>query len=453
MRTLIDGATVIPMNDDAPVIFDGAVLVDEGRIADVGVSASVHARSAGSAIDRVIDARGKVVLPGFVSVHNHLGYSVFRGRAEDIGHTAVQSLYVPMSTILAREERGALAALSTAELLRGGVTTVLQMEEDADVTAPFVEQSGIRALLGVMAHDIDVDALNRGKTVFDERVRAQQLEQAITFAEHINGRADGRLKAVMAINTLSTSSPDLMRELRDTADRLDIPVSLHLGIGEQDEVRKVHGGAGAFQLACDSGFLDGRAVAVHCYMVDDDDIALMARSGAALAHCPLMNQFRGCIAPAEAMRAAGIDIGLGIDNYFSDHFEVLRACIAVARIRANDPAVAQSADILRRATIGSAKVLGLDAEIGSLEPGKKADLQIVDARRLGLTPLNDPIRTLVYHAHAKDIDLVMVDGRVVVEDGRVTGIDEEDLIRRAEAAGNAAWARFADQHGGYAVRH
>ncbi|MBO6520582.1 MAG: amidohydrolase family protein [Rhodospirillales bacterium] len=453
MRTLIDGATVITMDGDERIIPDGAVLIADGRITDIGDSASVHARADGMPIDRTIDARGKVVLPGFVSVHNHLGYSVFRGRAEDIGHTAVQSLYVPMSTILAREERGALAALSTAELLRGGVTTVLQMEEDADVTAPFVEQSGIRALLGIMAHDIDVDALNRGNTVFDDRVRAQQLEQAVTFAEHINGRADGRLRAVMAINTLSTSSTDLMRELRDTADRLDIPVSLHLGIGEQDEVRKVHNGADAFQLAHDSGFLDDRAVAVHCYMVDDDDIALMARSGAALAHCPLMNQFRGCIAPAEAMRAAGIDIGLGIDNYFSDHFDVLRACIAVARIRANNPSVAPSAEILARATIGSARVLGLDAEIGSLETGKKADLQIVDARRYGLTPLNDPVRTLVYHAHAKDIDLVMVDGRIVVEDGRVTAVDEDDLIRRAEAAGTAAWARFADQHGGYAVPH
>lgn len=453
MRTLIDGATVIAMDGAERVLSDGAVLIDDGRVADIGPSAEVNKRCENTPVDRRIDARGKVVLPGFVSVHNHLGYSVFRGRAEDIGHTAVQSLYVPMSTILAREERGVLAALSTAELLRGGVTTVLQMEEDADVTAPFVEQSGIRGLLGIMAHDIDVDALNNGKTVFDERVRAEQLEQAVTFAEHIDGRAGGRLGAVMAINTLATSSPGLMRGLRDAAERLDIPVSLHLGIGEQDEVRAVHGGAGAFELAQGSGFLDARAVAVHCYMVDDDDIALMAKSGAALAHCPLMNQFRGCIAPAEAMRTAGIEIGLGIDNYFSDHFDVLRACIAVARIRAGDPSVAQSKDILARATIGSAKVLGLDAEIGSLEPGKKADLQIVDARRYGLTPLNDPIRTLVYHAHAKDIDLVMVDGCIVVEDGKVTGLDEDDLIHRAEQAGRNAWTRFAEAHGGYAVPH
>jgi cytosine/adenosine deaminase-related metal-dependent hydrolase len=356
-----------------------------------------------------------------------------------------------MSTVLSREERRALASLSTAELLRGGVTTVLQMEEDADITAPFVERVGMRAQMGIMAHDINVDDFNRGQTVFDEGVRAAQLEQAIGFAEFIHGRADGRLRAVMAANTLSTSSPQLLCELRDTADRLDVRLSIHLGIGDADEVRKVHG-AEAFPFAQDNGFLDEKVIAVHCYVVDRKDIDLMARSGAHLAHCPLMNQFRGAIAPVEDMRARGVKIGLGIDNYFSDYFEVMRSCVAVARIRADDPQAVQSDEVLARATIGSAQVMGLDAEIGSLEVGKKADLQMIDIRRYGLTPINDPVRTLVYHGHAKDIDMVMVDGRVVVADGKVVNVDEDSLIRQAADAGEAAWARFAERHGGYAVR-
>ena len=421
----------------------------DDRITDIGSSADVAARNPD--VETLVDGRGKVVMPGFVSAHNHLGYSVFRGRAEDIGHTAVQSLYVPMSTVLSREERRALASLSTAELLRGGVTTVLQMEEDADITAPFVERVGMRAQMGIMAHDINVDDFNRGETVFDEGVRAAQLEQAIGFAEFIHGRADGRLRAVMAANTLSTSSSQLLCELRDTADRLDVRLSIHLGIGDADEVRKVHG-AEAFPFAQDNGFLDEKVIAVHCYVVDRKDIDLMARSGAHLAHCPLMNQFRGAIAPVEDMRARGIKIGLGIDNYFSDYFEVMRSCVAVARIRADDPQAVQSDEVLARATIGSAQVMGLDAEIGSLEVGKKADLQMIDTRRYGLTPINDPVRTLVYHGHAKDIDMVMVDGRVVVADGKVVNVDEDSLIRQAADAGEAAWTRFAKRHGGYAAR-
>ena len=451
MDTIITNATVVTVDGTGTIYQPGAVVVRGGRIADIGPSAEVEARN--QDIGKRIDGHGRIVLPGFVSVHNHLGYSVFRGRAEDIGHDAVMGLYVPMSTILAREERGLLAALSTAELLRGGVTTVLQMEEDADVSAAFVEQIGMRAALGIMASDIDVAALNAGRIVFDEAVRAAQLDQAIGLAEQVHGRADGRLSAVMAANTASTSSPELLRGLRDAADRLGVPVSMHMGIGEAPDVRAVHDGAGVFQFCRDNGFLDDRTIAVHCYQLEEGDIDLLAQSGAALAHCPLMNQFRGAIAPAEAMRERGVRVGLGIDNYFSDHFEVIRARIAVARIRADDPSVVQSGEALADATIRSAEVLGLDAAIGSLEIGKKADLQIVDARRYGLAPLNDPVRTLVYHGHAKDIEMVMVDGRIVVEDGRVSGIDEDALIGEAARAGEAAWTRFKEHHGAYVAAH
>ncbi|WP_425404442.1 amidohydrolase family protein [Hwanghaeella sp.] len=451
MNTMITGATVITVDGKGTIHQPGAVVVRGDRITDIGPSAEVEARNPD--VGKRIDGRGRIVMPGFVSVHNHLGYSVFRGRAEDIGHDAVLGLYVPMSTILTREERSLLAALSTAELLRGGVTTVLQMEEDADVSAAFVEEIGMRAALGIMASDIDVAALSQGRMVLDERIRAQQVEQSIGFAEQVHGRGNGRLTAVMAANTASTSSPELLRALRDAADRLNVPVSMHMGIGEAPDVRALHGGAGVFEFCRDNGFLDERAIAVHCYQLGEGDIDTLAQSGAALAHCPLMNQFRGAIAPAETMRENGVRVGLGIDNYFSDHFEVIRARIAVARIRANDPSVVPSMDALADATIRSAEVMGMADEIGSLEVGKKADLQIIDARRYGLAPLNDPVRTLVYHGHGKDIETVMIDGRTVVEDGRVTGIDEEDLILQAAQAGASAWDRFKTRHGAYVAAH
>ena len=139
--------------------------------------------------------------------------------------------------------------------------------------------------------------------------------------------------------------------------------------------------------------------------------------GTRLAHCPLINQFRGAIAPVGTMLDRGVTVGLGIDNYFSDFFDLIRSSIAVARIRADDPEVMQAPQALALATIDSARAIGLGDRIGSIEPGKQADLQIVDMRRLGLTPVTDPIRTLVYHAHAKDVETVLVDGRVLVRDG------------------------------------
>ncbi|MBT4290600.1 MAG: amidohydrolase family protein, partial [Deltaproteobacteria bacterium] len=400
MELIITNSTVITVDGQKNIFAPGAIVVKGNIITDLGPEQEVLQRN--SDIETSLDGYGCVVLPGFVSVHNHLGYSIFRGRAEDIGHVAVQKLYVPMSTILTREERKILANLSTAELLRGGVTTVLQMEEDADVTAPFIEQIGMRAQIGIMAHDIVVDDLNQGQIVFDEAVRDTQLQQSIKFAEHIHNRAEGRLQAVIAANTAATSSPQLLRALRDAADHLKVRLSMHMGIGEAKDIQEVHG-AKVFQFCQDNGFLDEDVIAVHCYMVEKEDIDLIAQSGASLAHCPLMNQFRGAIAPVEDMLNKGIQVGLGIDNYFSDHFDVIRSSIAVARIRANDPKVVQSDEAIARATIDSARVMGLDSKIGSLEIGKKADLQMINTRRFGLTPTNDPIRTLVYHGHAKDI--------------------------------------------------
>lgn len=144
-----------------------------------------------------------------------------------------------------------------------------------------------------------------------------------------------------------------------------------------------------------------------------------------------------------------MNVGLGIDNYFSDFFELMRACIASARIREHDPEILSAAEVLHLATMGSARALGLEEEVGSLERGKRADLQVVDMRRFGLTPVNDPVVTLVYHGHGKDVDLVMVDGHVRVRDGVVLDVDPTGLLDAAAAASDAAWSRFAARHGSH----
>ena len=448
MSILITNATVVTVDETYRVIENGAVYVEKDRIAAVG-DAHVLGEQYSNA-ETVVDGNGKVVMPGFVSAHNHVGYAVFRGRAEDIGHAPTHRLYLPMSGVIAQEERQVIGALAVTELLRGGVTTILEMEEDAELFAPFIESSGIRALIGVMVNDVNLEALARGETVFDAAVRDQQLDQANGLAERWHGRANGRIQAVMAATGLSTSSPGLLQGLRQGADEKGLRLSAHLGFGERDLVQRIHGMA-QFDFAGAHGMLGPNVVAVHCYEVDDDEVSILAQSGTHLAHCPHMNQFRGEVAPIQAMRAKGMQVGLGIDNYFSDYFEVLRSCLASARIRAHDPEILSAPEVLALGTIDAARVLGLDQEIGSIEPGKKADLQLVNMQRLGLTPVNDPVTTLVYHGHAKDVDMVLVDGEVVVSDGMVRTADQDDLVVRAGDAADAAWTRFAECYGGYSV--
>ena len=448
MPLLIRDATVVTMDEAGSVHAPGAVLVDGTRIVEVGPSDEVASRAPQDC--ETIDAKGRIALPGFVSAHNHLGYTVFRGRAEDVGHAPTHRLYLPMSMVMRRDEREALGSLAVAELIRGGVTTVFQMEEDAEVLVPFIERSGIRASVGLMTHDVDLDRLIGGETVFDAGVRGRQLDRAIGLARECHGAADGRVSGVITANGFATSSPELLRALRAAADRLGVPLSVHLGTGERDMVRQIHG-RGLFEYARAHGFLGEDVLAVHCYTIDEADIDTLAETGTRLAHCPLMNQFRGAIAPVGALLDRGVTVGLGIDNYFSDFFDLMRSCVAVARIRAGDPEVMQAPEALALATIDSARAIGQADRIGSIEAGKQADLQLVDMRRFGLTPVTDPIRTLVYHAHAKDVETVLVAGRALVRDGVLLAADEDELVERAAAAGAAAWDRFHGRFGAHAA--
>jgi 5-methylthioadenosine/S-adenosylhomocysteine deaminase len=452
MSLLIENAAVITVDgkgaDGTGNVFDpGAVFIDGGRIVDVGPSADVAARHTGA--DRVIDGRRKIVAPGFVSIHNHVGYTVFRGRAEDVGLRVATGQYFPMGTVMSRQERCAIGSLTLTELLRGGVTTVLEMEEDADVFAPFVETLGIRAAMGVMIHDADVDRMAKGEFEYRPEIGEPLLRQAIEFAERWNGAAEGRITTMMTPNMTIGSSPGQLRAMRAAADRLGIRLSIHLGWGptEVEIIERLHGKS-PFEYARENGFLDSDVIAAHCYHMDDAGIDALAASGAHVAHCPLMNSMRGHIAPVLDYRERGINVGLGIDNYFSDHFDTLRACIGVARIRAHDGEVMLAPEALALATIGAARALDKADEIGSLEPGKRADIQVIDCRALGLSPLLDPVRTFVYHAHSHNVETVLVNGEVMVEGGVPVNADPLALVDAAQEAADAAWSRFIAKYGG-----
>jgi len=313
MSLLIRDATVITVDAHRRIFEPGAVYVEGARIVDVGPSDEVARRHATAT--RVLDGRRKVVIPGFVSAHTHVGSTIFRGRAEDAGLGCVTGMYFPMATVVTRPERLAIGSLTYAELLRSGVTTVLEMEEDADVFAPFVERLGIRSLMGVMTLDAEVEGLRLDQYRYDPALRHAQLRQAVEFAEAWHGKADGRISVIMAPNYTISSSPELLRESRAVADRLGLRLSIHLGWGPAERIvtQRLHG-LGPFEYARANGFLAPDVVAAHCYVIEDPDIALLAETGTAVAHCPLMNSVRGLIAPLGEFRHRGITVGLGIDT-------------------------------------------------------------------------------------------------------------------------------------------
>ena len=447
MSLLIRDATVVTVDGAGRIHAPGAVYVEGSRIVDVGPSDAVAARHPQAR--RVIDGRDKVVAPGFVNVHSHVGYTVFRGRSEDAGFKAPTGLYFPMSTVLTPAERADIGALNYVELLRSGCTTVMELEEDVESLAPFVERLGIRGALGEMIGDADPDRMVKGEFVFDPAASAAQLERARGLAERWHGRGDGRISVIMAPNMTISSSREQLRAMRAIADKMGLRLSIHLGWSrfEYDVARKIHG-MGPFEFARDTGLLGRDVVATHCYVIDDSDIEILAATGAHVAHCPLMNAFRGCIAPVNAFRRHGINVALGIDNMFADYFDVLRAAVTCARIKTEDPVALLSTDALEMATMAGARAMGLETEIGSLEAGKRADLIMLDYQALGLQPVLDPVQNLVYHAHGRDVELVMVDGRVLVDGGELTTVDRGAVIDAARRSAKAAWSRFEAKYGG-----
>jgi 5-methylthioadenosine/S-adenosylhomocysteine deaminase len=300
-----------------------------------------------------------------------------------------------------------------------------------------------------MVGDADPDRMVQGEFVFDARANAAQLERARGFAERWHGRADGRITAILAPNMTISSSKEQLRAVRGIADRMGLRLTIHLGWSsfEHDTARKVHG-VGPFEFARDHGLLGPDVVATHCYVIGESDIDILAETRAHVAHCPLMNAFRGRIAPVNAFRGRGINVALGIDSMFGDYFDVLRMAVTCARIKTEDPVALVSTDALEMATMGGARAMGMEREIGSLESGKRADLIMLDYLALGLQPVLDLVQNLVYHAHARDVELVMVDGNVLVDGGEMTTVDRDAVIDAARLASRAAWGRFEAKYGG-----
>jgi 5-methylthioadenosine/S-adenosylhomocysteine deaminase len=445
MRTLISDAVVVTNDDKTGVLFDGAVVLRNDRIYDVGPTAEICRRHPNC--ERRIDGSGKIVMPGFVSSHTHVGYTVFRGRVEDGGRDTFLTQLVPMAGVMTSAERLAIGSLTYLELLRSGVTTIVEVEEDADVFPEFVERLGVRSFIGVMVQDVEPERVLDGTFTTSPQMCRAQLAQAIGFAERWQN-STGRVKPLLMANSTMTSSPELMRALRHAADRLQIPLSIHLGIGaaESELSGRLHG-LSPFAYARKLGLLGSDVLAAHCFQIAPEDMDILAESRTHIAHCPQINAVRGLIAPAQALRERGLNVTLGIDNYFGDFFEVLRSAVIVARIKQADGTVMRPDEVLQMATVNGARALGL-TDIGMIRPGWKADLVLLDCDYPGLTPLLDPMPSIVYHAHLGSVDAVIVDGEVVVADGKATRVDESLLLEQAQDCAAAAWTRFIDRYGG-----
>jgi 5-methylthioadenosine/S-adenosylhomocysteine deaminase len=438
MKLLIIGGTVLTPGGAV----ESDVLVEDGRI--VALADAQLPMAGGDDTREILDAAGCIVAPGLVQAHVHLCQTLCRGAADDLPLLEWLSQRVwPYEAALDEHSMRACVRLAVAELLLGGTTAILDMGtvHEQDVLADEVAHSGLRAVLGkaMMDSGDGVPARLREST-------QDSLRDADALRRLWDGAANGRIGWAYAPRFVLSCSDTMLHEL---ADRVKHGARLHTHAAEQlteiELVRRERGDDNISYLA-KLGLTGERTTLAHCVHATAEERQLMAKDGTHVAHCPSSNLKLGSgIAPIPEMLGEGIHVALGADgapcNNNLDGLIEMRLAALLHKPRVG-PAGMTARMAFELATIGGARALGLAKEIGTLELGKKADIIVVDRHTPHGAPSPDPISALVYAAQSRDVKHVLVDGRVLVRDRKLTGFDLTEVVARAREEAARVWSRL-----------
>lgn len=411
---------------DEPTSRPGSVGVVGNRIALVTDDEAAIARFLDAHPDcRTIDCTGRVVMPGLIDTHCHAAMTLQRSHADDIALMSWLHDYIwPFEARQTPDEVVLGMTLGVVELLLGGVTSFVDMYFHEDRCVETVERLGIRALLGCSFFDSNID-------------------EALAEAEKAVARAAGcdRVRIALAPHAPYTVSRENLLRSKAFADRMGLPLMIHVA-ETQDEGRILRERFGCSPVACldDAGLLDDRTIAAHCVWVDDRDMDTLARRGVIVSHNPQSNmKISSGTAPVARMLERGLCVTLATDGPCSnndlDMWEEMRSAAFLQKLATGDPLVLPAYEVLRMATAAGARAMGAaDGELGVLREGALADLIVVDIEKPHLQPVHDLVSNLVYCGKASDVETVVVDGRIVVENRRIAGLDLQQLYREVAAA-------------------
>ncbi len=408
------------------------ILVDtDGRIAALVPPGD----GPGASVQRSIDAAGLVIVPGLVQAHLHLCQTLFRGLAENKPLPAwLRERIWPLEAAHNPDSMRASARLGIAELLLGGTTAILDMGSvhHTDTLFETALETGIRYTGGKALMDTD-DGVPAG--LFEPTAVALRDNDRLADAWHERG--DGRLRYAYSPPFVLTATFDLLRSVGARARANHVLVHTHASEQrEETDLVRQRFGVSNIQLLANLGLAETNACFAHCVWPEPGEFEVLASGGASVVHCPSCNMKLGSgAAPIATYVERGVNVALGADGAASnnrlDGWEELRLAGLLAKFR-DGPAAIPAADLFELATIGGARALGLDIDVGSIETGKQADLAVLDLRRAHAAGPEDVYTRLVYSARATDVRLVTVGGQIVVEDGTLLAFSEADAIADAE---------------------
>src|SRR5436190_7455668 len=445
-RTVVFARTTV-VNVDA-VQDEVALAVEGDKIAAIGPTSSILEAYPNA---EVYDGRGKALFPGLINCHAHLAATLARGFNEDFGFPNSARLAIQPTSLLEGEEATLMVTIGALEALRTGTTTIVENAGGIDKSAAALAQTGLRCVFAESIRDsenvagpMSPEGLARSEAPrFSPRLRNEGLQRINDLFTAWHGAKQGRVSVFPAAALAETTSPELLRAVRAFAEAHDLGYTIHLSQSRAEVDFMVrHHGLRPPAFLDKHGFLGPRLFAAHCRYVDDADIALMGRTKTFVSHQAAMAANRGVIPPIAKLRAAGAPIANGTDNHTNDQFEVMRIALLTERISRDDPFPGvrpQPEDVLDDATIGGAHALRKDTLIGSIAVGKKADLLVVDTRRAQLVPAGRFVSAWIHNGQPGDIESVMIDGRFVMRDRKMLTMDEDAIVREADAVGRRIW--------------
>jgi 5-methylthioadenosine/S-adenosylhomocysteine deaminase len=419
---IIKNGTILTMDKENTVIEDGLIYVKGDTISrmESGDNITIEA-------EKIIDAHGGLVLPGLINGHTHAAMSLFRGLADDLPLMDWLNNYIfPAERRIDADFVFTGTLLACAEMIMSGTTTFCDMYLFEEEAARAARKAQMRCLVGEVLYDFP--SPNYGP-----------VEKGLEYTESLikKWQDDPLVSVAVEPHSLFTCSPGLLISANEMALRYEVPMIIHVAetLNEVAEVKEKYGKPPVEYLHS-LGLLDSHLIADHCVHVNEQDIEKMAKYGVKVIHNPESNmKLASGIAPVTELLTRGVTVGLGTDGCASnnnlDIFTEMDMAAKLHKIQTMDPTVLDSVTVLKMATIEGAKALGMEDITGSLEPGKKADIIILDIDKPHLTPMYNPYSHIVYAARGNDVSHSIINGQLVMEDRKLLTLDIEEIMERA----------------------
>jgi cytosine/adenosine deaminase-related metal-dependent hydrolase len=432
VQILIKNAEIITMNEQTDIVY-GDLLIEDDRIAQISE------RIEGVLPDKIIDATGKTIIPGFIQSHIHLCQTLFRGQGDDLELLDWLSKKIwPLEAAHDEESIYYSAMLGIGELIQSGTTSIIDMEtvRHTDFAFRAIEESGIRALAGKVMMDqgdnVPVNLLEKTN---------ESIQESVDLLEKWNNYDNGRIQYAFSPRFVISCTEAMLTEVRDLSNQYQVMVHTHASenLKEIEIVENERGMRNVVYLD-HLGLTSPRLILAHCIWLDDNEKRIIREKGVKVSHCPGSNlKLASGIAETPDMHDKGICLSLGADgapcNNNLDMFNEMRLTALIQK-PIHGPTAMDASKVFRMATMGGAAAMGLEKEIGSLEVGKKADVVILDLNHFHTYPSTDvdPISRIVYSATRGDVETTIINGKVVMENRIIKTIDKSVVLKEANKA-------------------